>query len=127
MTRFPCVPFAIVVFILAPAIAKPREAVGAQAPQPPGAPQLILAGRLAAQTDWEKYKSRPVLTSVDQHLTDPALVGAVDLHAHSDPDSYPRGWDAFELVKLAKDRGLRGLVLKNHWTETAGPAYLARK
>ena len=63
----------------------------------------------------------------DQHLTDPAIIGAIDLHAHHDPDSYPRELDAFDVAKLARDRGLRGIVLKNHWTETAGIAYMARK
>ena len=79
------------------------------------------------QTHWEQYKNKPTTPVPDQHLTDPAIVGAIDLHAHHDPDSYPRNLDAFEVVKLARDRGLRGVVLKNHWTETAGLAYLARK
>jgi hypothetical protein len=30
-------------------------------------------------------------------------------------------------VKLAKERGMRAVVLKNHWTETAGLAQLIRK
>lgn len=79
------------------------------------------------KTDWETYRSRTYPATVDEHLTDPALVGAVDLHAHSDPDSYPRQSDAFDVARLAKERGLRGLVLKNHYTETASTAYLARK
>jgi hypothetical protein len=82
---------------------------------------------LRAQTAWESYKNRKYPESVDKHLTDPALIGAIDLHAHSDPDSYPRSWDGFEVAKLAKERGMRGIVLKNHFTETAGLAYLARK
>src|SRR2546425_1135651 len=82
---------------------------------------------LRAQTAWESYKSRTYPPSADKHLTDPALIGAIDLHAHSDPDSYPRSWDGFEVAKLAKERGMRGVVLKNHWTETAGLAYLTRK
>ena len=82
---------------------------------------------LRAQTAWESYKNRKYPPSVDKHLTDPALIGAIDLHAHSDPDSYPRSWDGFEVAKLAQERGMRGVVLKNHWTETAGLAYLARK
>ena len=65
--------------------------------------------------------------SVDQNLTDPALIGAIDLHAHYGPDSYDRQWDAFEVVKLAKERGMRGVVLKNHWSESAGLAQLIRK
>ena len=84
-------------------------------------------GQIGPQTDWESYKNRPFTPSVDQHLTDPALIGAIDLHAHCDPDSYPRQWDAFDVVRLAKDRGLRGVVLKNHYTETAGLAFLVRK
>ena len=86
-----------------------------------------LSARQAPQTHWEQYKNRPATPVADQHLTDPALIGAIDLHAHHDPDSYPRELDGFEVAKLARDRGLRGIVLKNHWTETAGLAYLARK
>jgi Family of unknown function (DUF6282) len=81
----------------------------------------------APQTHWEPYKNRAATPSADQHLTDPALIGAIDLHVHHDPDSYPRQWDAFEIAKLAQQRGMRGIVLKNHWTETAGLAYLVRK
>jgi hypothetical protein len=86
-----------------------------------------IAAQSQPQTHWEEYKNRSTKPSVDQHLTDPALIGAIDLHAHCDPDSYPRQWDGFEVATLAKDRGLRGVVLKNHWTETAGLAYLVRK
>ena len=88
-------------------------------------------GPLLAQTSpkahWEPYKARTPKPSVDQKLTDPALTGAIDLHAHFGPDSYARQWDAFEVVKLAKERGMRGVVLKNHWTESAGLAWLIRK
>jgi uncharacterized protein DUF6282 len=79
------------------------------------------------QTHWERYRRQATTPQPDQHLTDPAIIGAIDLHAHHDPDSYPRYADAFEIARLTKDRGLRGLVLKNHWSETAGIAYLARK
>jgi hypothetical protein len=91
---------------------------------------LSLAARQVPQgpkTHWEPYKHKPTVPQPDQHLTDPAIIGAIDLHAHHDPDSYPRYADAFEIAKLAKERGLRGIVLKNHWTETAGLAYLVRK
>jgi hypothetical protein len=81
----------------------------------------------AAHTHWEPYKNASTPPSVDQKLTDPVLVGAIDLHAHYGPDSYPRQWDAFEVASLAQARGLRGVVLKNHWSETASIAYLVRK
>jgi len=86
-----------------------------------------LLAQISPKAHWEPYKTRTPKPSVDQKLTDPALTGAIDLHAHHGPDSYARQWDAFEVVKLAKERGMRGVVLKNHWTETAGLAQLIRK
>jgi hypothetical protein len=80
------------------------------------------------QTHWEPYLETWTLPpSVDQRLEDRILDGAIDLHAHHGPDSYPRQWDAFEVAAIAEDRGLRAIVLKNHWTETAGLAYLIRQ
>jgi hypothetical protein len=76
---------------------------------------------------WESYKGRSPKPSTDEHLNDPVLKGAIDIHAHFGPDSYDRQWDAFEIAKIARDRGMRGLVMKNHWSESAGLAYLVRK
>ena len=86
-----------------------------------------LLAQAQPKAHWEPYRERHPKPSVDQKLTDPALIGAIDLHAHYGPDSYERQWDAFEVVKLAKERGLRGIVLKNHWSESAGLAWMARK
>ena len=86
-----------------------------------------IEGQQKSQTHWEQYKTLKAEPQPDQHLTDPMLAGAIDVHVHPDPDVYPRQADAFEVVTLAKERGLRGIVLKNHFTETAGLAYLARK
>src|SRR5581483_6046071 len=55
------------------------------------------------------------------------LAGAIDMHAHSDPDGTPRSIDAIDLAKLAKSRGMRALVLKNHYEPTASLAYIVRK
>jgi hypothetical protein len=55
------------------------------------------------------------------------LSGVIDIHAHSGPDSTPRSIDAIDLAKLAKQRGMRGLVLKNHYESTAALAYVVRK
>jgi len=44
-----------------------------------------------------------------------SLNGVVDIHVHSDPDSVPRSIDAIEIAKLAKARGMRALLLKNHY------------
>jgi len=56
-----------------------------------------------------------------------ALTGVIDIHAHSDPDSRPRSIDAIDLARLAKQRGMRGIVLKNHYESTAALAYVVRK
>jgi hypothetical protein len=56
-----------------------------------------------------------------------SLTGAIDMHAHSDPDGVPRSIDAIDLARLAKNRGMRALVLKNHYEPTASLAYLVRK
>ena len=55
------------------------------------------------------------------------LAGAIDIHVHSDPDNVPRALDGLEAAKLARARGMRGIVLKNHYDPTGGLAYLARK
>src|SRR5437660_12361335 len=55
------------------------------------------------------------------------LAGAIDIHVHAAPDSTPRSIDAIDLARLAKSRGLRGLVLKNHYEPTASLAYIVRK
>jgi hypothetical protein len=55
------------------------------------------------------------------------LAGAIDIHVHSAPDSQPRKIDAIDLAKMAKERGMRGLVLKNHYEPTASLAYVVRK
>src|SRR5207237_7967089 len=55
------------------------------------------------------------------------LRGAIDIHVHSNPDSVPRSIDGIEVSKLAAQRGMRAIVLKNHYDATSGLAYLARK
>ena len=55
------------------------------------------------------------------------LDGVIDFHVHADPDSLPRSIDAIDLARLAKQRGMRGLVLKNHYESTASLAYVVRK
>jgi hypothetical protein len=55
------------------------------------------------------------------------LNGVIDIHAHADPDSLARSIDAIDLARLAKERGMRGLVLKNHYEPTASLAYVVRK
>lgn len=55
------------------------------------------------------------------------LDGVIDFHAHANPDGMARSIDAVSLAKLAKERGMRGFVLKNHYESTASVAYLVRE
>jgi len=54
------------------------------------------------------------------------LRGAIDVHVHAFPDSRPRSLDGIDAARFAKDRGMRAIVLKNHYESTAGLAYLVR-
>jgi hypothetical protein len=56
-----------------------------------------------------------------------SLRGAVDIHVHQDPDSAPRAIDADDVARQAKAAGMRAVVLKNHWEDTASLAYMVRK
>jgi hypothetical protein len=55
------------------------------------------------------------------------LAGTIDIHVHSDPDNRPRSIDAIDVAKLARTRGMRAIVLKNHYDPTASLAYIVRK
>jgi hypothetical protein len=55
------------------------------------------------------------------------LVGAIDIHVHQMPDDRPRSIDAIDVAKLASSRGMRAIVLKNHYESTASLVYLVRK
>ena len=56
-----------------------------------------------------------------------SLDGVIDIHAHTAPDSVPRSIDAIDLAQLAESRGMRAIVLKNHYEPTADVAYLVHK
>jgi len=55
------------------------------------------------------------------------LEGAIDVHVHTLPDDRPRAIDALDVARLALDRGMRAIVLKNHYESTAGTAFLVRR
>lgn len=51
-------------------------------------------------------------------------IGVIDFHVHSHPDVFGRSMDDIDVATLAKARGMRGIVLKNHISETASRAAL---
>jgi hypothetical protein len=75
----------------------------------------------------------PLRGPVDLGLTDPSLVGAIDVHLHVDPDAPGTGGviravDVFDAARIAMARGMRGFVFKTHQdTGSASAAYMVRK
>jgi hypothetical protein len=55
------------------------------------------------------------------------LVGTIDIHVHSSPDDRPRSIDAVDVAQLAHAKGMRAIVLKNHYDPTGPLAYVVRK
>jgi hypothetical protein len=53
--------------------------------------------------------------------------GVIDMHVHSHPDVFGRNLDDIDVAQLAKARGMRGILLKNHVAETASRAALVMK
>ena len=53
--------------------------------------------------------------------------GVIDMHVHSHPDVFGRNMDDIDVATLAKSKGMRGIVLKNHVAETASRAALVMK
>ena len=51
--------------------------------------------------------------------------GVIDMHVHPDPDVFGRSLTDTELATIARRKGMRGLVLKNHVVTTADRAALA--
>ncbi len=93
-------------------------------------------GQDAAQkpaSDLDDWNVDPMRGPVDLGLTDPALIGAIDVHVHVDPDApgtggVIRALDIMDAVTIAKSRGMRGFVFKTHQDAgSAGAAYLVRK
>ncbi|HEX6155512.1 MAG TPA: DUF6282 family protein [Burkholderiales bacterium] len=53
--------------------------------------------------------------------------GVIDMHVHSHPDVFGRNMDDIDVATLAKSKGMCGVVLKNHVSETASRAALVMK
>jgi hypothetical protein len=53
--------------------------------------------------------------------------GVIDMHVHSHPDVFGRNMDDIDIAQLAKAKGMRGILLKNHISETASRAALVMK
>ena len=66
-----------------------------------------------------------VVSAAATQETPVSLAGVIDFHTHAGPDSRPRSLSDIEAARMFKEAGLRGMVLKNHFTPTADRAALA--
>jgi len=84
-------------------------------------------------TRLDDWNVDPIRGPVDLGLTDPSLVGAIDVHLHVDPDAPGTGGviravDVFDATRIAMARGMRGFVFKTHQdTGSASGAYMVRR
>ena len=77
---------------------------------------------------WRWPPPRQLVLRRVRHLPQQVFsTGTIDVHVHSYPDDRPRSIHAIDVAKLAQTRGMRAIVLKNHWESTAGMAYLVRQ
>lgn len=91
----------------------------------------LLPGMTAyAQTAQQPAASFPRPSRAAREL----IRGAVDIHTHLDPDSFgptsrqtARALDVVDMARRAKEAGMRGFVIKQHYDQTAQLAYLTRK
>lgn len=84
--------------------------------------------RHAARISWPAALAAAVLAACGAEPPpepEVPLAGVIDFHAHSGPDSRPRSVNDIEAARAAQAAGMRGLVLKNHYTSTAARAALA--
>ena len=71
--------------------------------------------------------SGPVLAQVGFPPPPPKVspaAGVIDMHVHPAPDVFGRSLTDFEMATIARRKGMRGLVLKNHVVTTADRAAL---
>ncbi|WP_214624048.1 DUF6282 family protein [Sphingobium nicotianae] len=95
------------------------------------AAMLLLASAAAAPAQLTMpAEALPAPTAADRAL----LKDAIDIHAHLDPDSFgphsaqaARALDSVDMALRARTVHMRGFVVKHHYDETAGIAYLTRK
>ena len=58
---------------------------------------------------------------------DELIKGAYDLHVHSSPDVVPRKLSDIELANKAREAGMAGILIKNHFVDTSSRAILVRE
>jgi Family of unknown function (DUF6282) len=90
-------------------------------------PALCMSGLIAGSATSSMRSWSLQARQTDPSSANRVLQGTIDIHVHSAPDNVPRSIDGLDVAKLARTRGMRGIVLKNHYEPTATLAFFARK
>ncbi len=90
---------------------------------PPVCVAVLIVASATSMRSWSLQRQPPL----DAVAAARVLQGTIDIHVHSAPDNVPRSIDGLDVSRLARTRGMRGIVLKNHYEPTASLAFLARK
>ncbi|MFQ5867525.1 MAG: DUF6282 family protein [bacterium] len=73
----------------------------------------------------EKYGARQRITEEDVAQV---MKGAIDIHVHGYPEALvDTGWDFAEIAKRAYDAGMRAIVCKSMYSDTAPMAYFVQQ
>ena len=67
--------------------------------------------------------------AIEQMTIDQLMVDAIDLHVHGAPEPIlgQRRINAFQLAQLAKDAGMKAIVVKSHEFGTATMAWIVNR
>jgi Family of unknown function (DUF6282) len=90
-------------------------------------PAICISGLIAGSATSTRSWSLQAGQTPDPSSANRVLQGTIDIHVHSAPDNVPRSIDGLDVARLARTRGMRGIVLKNHYEPTATLAFFARK
>jgi len=90
-------------------------------------PACCVGGLVVASALSPRTLPLQAIQSTDSAAINQVLQGTIDIHVHAAPDNVPRSIDGLDVAKLARTRGMRGIVLKNHYEPTATLAFFARK
>lgn len=65
----------------------------------------------------------------DKHssIEDQLLHGAIDFHIHTFPNVMKAKIDAIDAAIMARDAGMKAIVIKDNWSTSAGTAYLVNR
>ena len=88
---------------------------------------ILLAVLLAASAAWTASDALAQAGFPPPPPKVSPAAGVTDMHVHSHPDVFGRNLDDIDVAQLAKARGMRGIVLKNHAAETASRAALVMR